>query len=621
MTEVAEPLSGENARRFADALVLHEQGEFEQARALYLEILATQPEEPDTLHMLGVLIVQTGRFNEGIDTIGRAIALRPDFVEAHMNRGIALMQAQQLEPALEDFTTVARLAPAHFGARCNRALILVQIGRIADALAEYEALRTLAPDNAEVLINAAVALGSLRRWPEALLTYDQALRLQPQSPEVLHGRGIVLLGLNRPVDALESFDRALAVLPDEASLHARRGEALKVLFRYEEALEALTRSIALRDDVYETWVNRGAILRLLGRPAEALACQDRALAIRPNGVEALTARGSALLDLMRLEDAEASYDAAIKLDPNFVLARFSRSQSLLLRGEFADGWPEYETRKALRTGIRAYRLAQMWDGKTPLEGKTLFVSWEQGFGDTIQFYRYASLAADRGARVVVCVQDALAPLLEGVDPRVKVIGETASPPQFDLYAPLLSLPGAFATTFETIPPSRQVHPPAEKTGPWVSRLGPATKPRVGLVWAGRPEHQDDRSRSIPLALLSPLFAAGVELISLQKEIRASDQQVLARAPIRQFPLTDFADTAALISQLDLVISVDTSVAHLAAAMRKPTWILLGFSPDWRWFLDREESPWYPSARLFRQTASRDWCDVIDRVRDALKAKF
>ena len=185
----------------------------------------------------------------------------------------------------------------------------------------------------------------------------------------------------------------------------------------------------------------------------------------------------------------------------------------------------------------------------------------------------------------------------------------------------MSLPGLFGTTLETIPPGRPVHPPMGKAAPWLARLGAPARPRVGIVWSGRPEHEDDSNRSIPLSMLAPLFDAGVELISLQKEVRVSDQQALAGAPIRQFPLGDFADTAALVSHLDLVISVDTSVAHLAASMRKPTWVLLTFSPDWRWFFDRENSPWYPSARLFRQAASRDWSEVIARVRSAMIEKF
>jgi hypothetical protein len=289
----------------------------------------------------------------------------------------------------------------------------------------------------------------------------------------------------------------------------------------------------------------------------------------------------------------------------------------LLTGNFEQGWADYERRLELAPPA----LTQPpWDGRTPLAGKRLFLHWEQGLGDTLQFCRYAVLAADRGARVVLSAPDALAGLLQGLDPRVTIIGATATPPAFDLHASLMSLPAAFETTLETIPArAAYLAADAARTADLARRLGPRERPRIGLVWSGAAGHENDHNRSAPLAALAPLLGADADWFCLQKDVRDGDAAALADLPVRieADAIADFPGTAALIAHLDLVISVDTSIAHLAAAMGKPTWILLSSAPDWRWMLERDDSPWYASVRLFRQTSPRDWAGVVGQVQAAL----
>jgi len=361
------------------------------------------------------------------------------------------------------------------------------------------------------------------------------------------------------------------------------------------------------------------MLRLHGRAQEAIQDFDRALAAQPDHVEALVSRGAALAELMRLDEAMADYAAALRLAPGHAKAQFNRGLIRLLTGDFEAGWPDYERRLDLAPPPGG--LAQPpWDGRTPLAGKRLFLRWEQGLGDTIQFCRYAVVAADRGARVVLSVQDPLVGLLRGLDPRVTVIGAAAPPPAFDLHASPMSLPAVFETTAETVPfKAAYLAADTALTEDLAKGLGPRRRPRIGLVWSGAAGHENDHNRSAPLAALAPLVSAEADWFCLQKDVRDSDAATLAGLPIRveTDAIADFSGTAALIANLDLVISVDTSIAHLAAALGKPTWVLLSTAPDWRWMLNRADSPWYDSVRLFRQTTPRDWTDVVQEVRTEL----
>ncbi len=368
--------------------------------------------------------------------------------------------------------------------------------------------------------------------------------------------------------------------------------------------------------------NRGNTLKELKRYDDALASYDRALALEPGFAGAHHNRGVTLQELKRYDDALASYERASALRPDFVEAHWNESLVRLQLGDFHGGWRKYE--QGWKTGLRGEPrgFAQpRWTGAEPLAGRTLLLHVEQGFGDTIQFVRYAPLAAAAGARVILEAYPLLTTLLSEVEGVNAVVSRGEPLPAFDLHCPLLSLPLAFGTELDTIPARvPYLTAPPARLARWGARLPRAGGLRVGLAWSGR--ETPDPNRSVALAQLAPLFdLPGIHFVSLQKDVRDSDEAALRGRPelLHLGPdLADFADTAAVIEQLDLVISIDTAVAHLAGALGKPVWILLPFSSDWRWLLDRDDSPWYPTARLFRQDETRAWDTVIARVRAALK---
>jgi tetratricopeptide (TPR) repeat protein len=353
-----------------------------------------------------------------------------------------------------------------------------------------------------------------------------------------------------------------------------------------------------------------------------LASHASALAARRDYAEAYANRGVTLYDLKRFDEALVSYDQAIGLQPDYADAHFFKSLSSLVTGDFERGWSEYEWRHrapAARLTERTFR-QPLWLGESELAGKTILLHSEQGFGDTIQFSRYVPLVAARGARVLLEVEEPLCELMNGLAGPAQVIAKGDPLPDFDLRCPLPSLPLAFGTRLETIPSDAPyLRLPRQALDYWNSMLGARDRLRVGLAWAGNTKHVRDAERSMRLRDLQPLLDSGATFVSLQKDLRAEDDGTLKSCNMIQFgeELGDFSDTAALISQLDLVISVDTSVAHLAGALGKPVWILLTHAPDWRWLLDRDDSPWYPTVRLFRQNESREWGGVVARLREAL----
>ena len=577
------------AQAFGEASALHEQGRLDQASAAYKRILAAYPDQIDTLHQFGILLVQTGAAERGFGLIDRALAIQPAFVDAHFNRAVAAMQ----------------------------------LGRAGEALAGLDHVLALQGDHIGALYTRGLALAQLERPAEALASFDAFLARQPRHPDALLNRGVALSSLGRAEEALASFDRVIALQPRDADAHFNRGGALKSLGRAQAAMASFAKALDLRQDWPDALVNHGVMLRLHGRAREALEDFDRALAVQPDHVEALVSRGAALAELTRLDEAMADYAAALRLAPGHAKAQFNRGLIRLLTGDFEAGWPDYERRLDLAPPPGG--LAQPpWDGRTPLAGKRLFLRWEQGLGDTIQFCRYAVVAADRGARVVLSVQEPLVGLMRGLDPRVTVIGAAARTPAFDLHASLMSLPAILETAPDTIP-SKAAYLAADPalTEDLAKRLGPRRRPRIGLVWSGAAGHENDHNRSAPLAALAPLIGAEADWFRLQKDVRDSDAATLAALPIRveADAIADFPGTAALIANLDLVIGVDTSIAHLAAALGKPTWVLLSTAPDWRWMLERADSPWYDSVRLFRQTSPGDWSGVVEQVQAALAGQI
>ena len=463
-----------------------------------------------------------------------------------------------------------RHAPAHF----ERANILSALGRHEEALAGYDRAEQLKPGYPPVANNRGSALEALGRMEEALQDYERAIGLAPDFAPALFNRGTVLRNLGRMAEALESFDQAVALAPEVAVLHHNRATVLEELGRFDDALAAYDRAIALRPDYAEAYHNRGNALLGLARLEAALDSFDRAIELAPDYAEAYNNRGNVLKALGRLDEAAASFERTIAILPDHYSGHYNLSLCRLYMGDFARGLPGYEWRwkqPDIGRDRRAFA-APLWLGAEPLAGKTILLHGEQGFGDVLQFCRYAALVKGLGARVILEVREPLIDLLaalEGVD---ALVVRGADLPAFDFHCPLMSLPLAFATRVETIPaPERYLTADAARIEAWRARLGPAAKPRVGLAWSGNPRHPRDWDRSIPFAALAPLLTPGIEWFSLHRELRAADAQALAaRTDIRHFGAEmTFPETAALAELMDVVVSVDTAIAHLAGALGRP----------------------------------------------------
>jgi Flp pilus assembly protein TadD len=476
------------------------------------------------------------------------------------------------------------------------------------------------------LFAEAVALHQRGELTGAEVRYRQVLDLQPGHPDALHHLGLIAYAAGLLDEAAGHIGESLRRKPANAAAHANLALVHHARGDYEGALAECDTALRLQRQFPAAHYNRGNALRELGRLEDAIASYERALRLKPDFVGPLVNRARTLRDLGRLDAALAGNARALALAPDLAEAHLNQAMIHLLRGDFEQGLPEFEWRwrDAQLAGARRDFAAPQWQGDTDPAGRTVLVHAEQGLGDTLQFARYAPLLAARGARVVLEVQPPLRDLLRTLPGGAEVIARGDALPDVDLHCPLLSLPLAFGTRLESIPaPVGYLQAEPARVARWQARLGPAPGPRIGLVWSGNPDHNNDRNRSLPLAALRPLFRPGMEFVSLQPQVRAGDQEEMRSGPpaLRHFgdELQDFADTAALASLVDLVIAVDTAGAHLAGALGRPLWLLLPWLPDWRWLLDRDDSPWYPTARLFRQPRAGDWASVIATVARSLAA--
>jgi Flp pilus assembly protein TadD len=486
------------------------------------------------------------------------------------------------------------------------------------------------PESLAGLCARAVALHQQGQLGAAERLFIEIVERDPRHADAIHHLGILAFQAGDFHDAVSIIRDSLAVNPRNAAAWSNLGLALERSGRAEQALVAYDRALALKPAYPEAHYNRGNALRELDRLEEALASYDAALAHRRDYLEAQVNRGRTLRDLGRLAEAVAAYDAALRLRPGFPPAELNQAFARLALGDFARGLPQFEARwhdGQLAGATRTFPVP-LWDGREPLDGTTILVHAEQGLGDTLQFCRYVPVLAGRGARVVLEAQGPLVGLLRGLGGASAVVARGEPLPGADFHCPLLSLPLACGTTVDTIP--REVpylSAPAERVRHWESRLGPrrhsARGLRIGVAWSGNAAYRNDRQRSLPLAALGPLFGADADIVSLQDHLREEDKAAFrANADrIRSFAedLTDFTETAALASCMDLVVTADTAAAHLAGALGRRAWIMLPFAADWRWLDGRTDSPWYPAARLFRQPRRGDWAAVAGAVRAALDA--
>jgi len=612
------------AQAVEQALTLHRAGRLAEADQIYRDILATDPHHVAAMHLSGVLKHQQGQSGEALRLVGAALQAQPGSADVLTSYGAILIALSRYDEALARFDAVLALRPDDAGAHYNRGNALGGLGRHGEALASYDRALAAAPGLTEpgftdALYNRGNALAALDRNQEAAASFEAALIAEPDRTDTLTNYGTALLALERCDEALASFDKALARDPDNVVVLLNRGTALIKLKRPAEAQSNYDRVLAIDPASAAALDGRGRAFAALGRFAEALDSHDQALRVTPGFVAAHVGRGNALHNMKRMEEARASYAAALAINPQDADANFNAALNRLCLGDFRDGWKQYEYRWD-RKEYRAHRPnfpRPQWRGEKDLQGKVVLLTAEQGLGDAIQFVRYAPWVAALGAKVILGVHRPLAALMASVPGVSQVIADGETLPPFDLYCPLLSLPLAFETELATIPANvPYIGPSPERIARWRDRLPPNDKLRIGICWAGNSTHLNDRNRSVPLERFATLLSgARVDFVNLQKEVGASDTAILSQHGVHQLgqEFVDFADTAAVIAMLDLVISVDTSVAHLAGAMAKAVAVLIPFSPDFRWMLDRTDSPWYPTMRLFRQSAVDDWGAPLERL--------
>lgn len=613
----------DTAALFARGLELYRAGALEPSQRHLETVLAREPSHFDALHLAGLVAARLQRYERAVALIRRALDVNPSVAPAHRHLGNALRDLGRLEEALTSYSRALELRRGFKEAHVNRAQVLLRLGRSAEALSDLDQSLALGADDAEVHTYRASALLALGRGEEAAASCETALRRQPDCVDAHVNRAAALYLRGAYAEALASCDRALALRPDHADAHAHRGAALLALWRLEEALASLERGLALQP--HSAFAHNLRALCLLGRqsPVEALASAERAIELRPDSADAHNTRGLALTDAKCFDEALASFDRALALDATLEEPRFNQGVVHLIQGDFERGWALYDRRPVRKPLYLAS--AQRWDGREEIRGRTVFTYAEQGLGDTIQFCRYAKLLSEQGARVVLAVQESLCTLLRSLDPRIEVIGAADPVPAHDVHCPLLSLPRAFGTTVERIPaaiPYLAADP--ERVAYWSRRLVGGER-LIGIRWQGS-TGRADAGRSFALSNFEPIAGLPhVRLVSLQKGAGAEQ---LERAPCRGRVLDlgpdfepggrdAFLDVAAVMQCLDLVITSDTSIAHLAGALGRPTWLALKCVPDFRWMLERADSPWYPTMRLFRQPRPGDWANVFSRMRAEL----
>jgi tetratricopeptide (TPR) repeat protein len=582
----------------------HQAGRLVEAEKIYRQVFAEHPNQPDALHLLGLLVSQMGRHDAGIDLIRQAIAINATNADYHNNLGTVLRDNGKLDEAIASFNQAIQLKP-DAAAYNNLGTAMREKNRLEDAVAAYRQAISRNPRFAQAHNNLGNALKDLGQLTQAIAAYRRAIQLKPDYAGAYGNLSIALREHGEIEASIMAARRAIALRPDDAQAHSNLANSLTEHREFAEAITVARRAIELKPDLAKAHSILGSALANVGEIDQAIQCFLQALRIKPDDVDghynlgtALSAHiSNALGGRIKFEQSIAALREAIQLKPDYAQAHWNLGLLLLLRGELEQGWPEYEWRWKNKQMARSPQFSQpRWNGDD-LAGKTILLYAEQGFGDTIQFARYVPMVAARGGEVLLCVQPELCGMLSSLAGVGRIVPADKAMPHFDLHYPLLSLPMLFGTTLQTIPavePYLTVDP--VKAVRWRERLPTDNRRKIGLVWAGRAKPVADRS--LDPSLLKPLAEVeGTWFCSLQHG-EAPPPAGLALADWTD-QMQDFSDTAALISNLDLVITVDTAVAHLAGALGKRVWVMLRHVPDWRWLLDRTDSPWYPTMRLFR----------------------
>ena len=570
---------------FTRALALFRAGRLGDAERCFTEVLQYDPKHIAALNLLGILLTHSKKYSEAERILQSALNINSISETTFYNYGIVLKALKRPNEALERFNQALAINPAVAETWNNRGTVFNDLKRYDDAISDFNKAVALNPNYSEAFYNKGKSCSRLGRNDEALTAYEKTLALNPDFAEAWAGLGDVLLQLKRPDESLAAYERALTINPDSAEAWVGRGNAHRQFKQYNEAFVAYDKALALKPDWAEAWLVRGSLFFSLNRDAEALECYEKSLA----------------------------------LNQDFARAQWNKALLKLSLGEYEEGWRLFEWRSKTKDfTLPARHFTQpLWRNDSDISGKTILIHAEYGLGDTIQFSRYLNFLKDKECKIIFEVQKPLAPLFRSSDWQCEVVAQGELIPSFDLHCPLTTLPLAFDTRVQTIPANvPYIHAHKGKQVEWIRRIGAASKTRIGLAWSGNPHHRSDASRSIPLSAFAAIVNDNFEWYRLQKDLREADKQALnTLSGIKDFSklFEDFSDTAALIEAMHLVISIDTAIAHLAGAMAKPLWILLPFHPDFRWLRERTDSPWYPTARLYRQTKEDDWTDVLEQV--------
>ncbi|TAG92647.1 MAG: tetratricopeptide repeat protein [Oscillatoriales cyanobacterium] len=565
---------------------------------------------------------QQGEFQGAIECYERAIAIDANSAIAYSNLGVIKQQLGEFAEAIAHYRKALEIDPNLAEILSNLGSALADVGETEEAIAVYDRALSLNPNCAEAWINLGLAREVQGDLVEAVNCYQQGIQVNPNCAEAYLNLGIALEEQGKLDEALVICQQAIQQFPANVDAHYNLGMVLYKQGKFENAIACYQQALSLKPDFLQALNNLGKAFEEVGKLANAIECYNRAIELQPNNINSFNGLGNALQKQGKFTDAVACYRQGVELNITHPEAHLNLALALLLVGDFQRGFSEYEWRMLVKEKqFPTNNFPQpLWDGKD-LDGKTILLCLEQGLGDAIQFMRYADLVKQKGGKVIVwCLPD-LQRLFEQVLGIDQLIVSPESAPNFDVRAQLMSLPYLLGTTLETIPanvPYLAPPPGVEFT------INKTPNLKVGIVWSGNPNNSLNNLRSFSLnSLIKLLDIPGVDFYSLQKDMTEEERTLLEQMPIADLSayLHDFADTAAAISALDLVISVDTSVAHLAGALGKPVWILLCFTPDWRWMLEREDSPWYPTARLFRQEKQGDWEGVFERLAVALKAKI
>ncbi len=568
----------------------HEAGNLQQAEQIYRQVLQVDPNNFNAIHLLGLIALQVGRTDSAVDYISQALRLMPDFAAAHYNLGLALRQQGKLAEAMAHWRQAVRYQPDYAEAHYHLGNALQQQGKLSEAIASWRQAVRFNPHHVDAHNNLGNALQQQGQLAEAEACLQQALQLKPDFINAHQNLGNTLLAQGKLEEAIARYQHVLRYSPNSLVAYNNLGKAFLDQHRLDEAAASLQQALRVSPDFAEAYNNLGLILQEQGKTQEAIASLQR----------------------------------AVRLNPNYVAAHINLALSWLVMGNFEQGWPEYEWRWKSE-GYSAPNLRQpLWDG-TALKGRTILLHAEQHFGDTFQFIRYAELVKQYGGRVCVVCPGALMQVLANCAGIDQLIAEGNPLPYFDVHAPFLSLPRILGTTLDTIPAKvPYLTAQVDLIERWRDRLSSLNGPKIGICWQGTTTLRTARLKALPLKNFAPLAQSGAQLISLQKDV-ATEQLEQAGFAVNQLAALDeagaFLDTAAVMMNVDLIISCDTSVAHLAGALGVPVWVPLPFASDWRWLLHREDSPWYPTMRLYRQPEPGNWQAVFQRMAADLRTHF